>query len=133
MSDRFDVYKAVLEDTGRFQQRFDSTVNTNRALILSALGGAVSGASGIVTSAIIIGPRALFDTSNGPLWITTLTTIALCIFGVFFSKYLGQYVRRSLEVLRVRDEWLKRAEEAPELTAIGADLCNGSGRLAEQA
>lgn len=126
MSDRFDVYQAVLEDTGRFQQRFDATVNTNRTLILSVLGGAVSGATGILTSAFFARPGSL-DTSSGGqpmsvLYVTGIITLALCIFGALFSRYLRRYVRRSLEVLRVRHEWLKQAEEAPALTGIGADL-----------
>ena len=48
MSDRFDVYKAVLEDTGRFQLRFDTTFNVNRALVLTALGTGASGALGLL-------------------------------------------------------------------------------------
>jgi len=126
MSDRFEVYQAVLEDTGRFQQRFDATVNTNRALILSALGGAISGATGIVTSAVLAQPESLDPSSGGQplsaLSITAIITFALCIFGVLFSRYLRNYVRRSLEVLRVRYDWLKQAEAAPELADIGADL-----------
>jgi hypothetical protein len=51
-----------------------------------------------------------------------ILTLASCIFGYFFSRYLLQYTHRTLEVLRTRYDWLLEAEATPELSALGADL-----------